>query len=434
MPLLSIIIPVFNVENYLDECLQSILNQDFTDYEIILVDNGSTDTSGKICDVYASKHDNIKVIHLEVNSLPAGARNVGLSAAVGEYVHFCDSDDYYVTGSFSRMAHLLRDRSPSVLMGQFICVPEKGAFVCSDVQLDPEVFAHSNASVIAEYLLSLPNLLCTPWRFIVKREFLISHNLTFPEGYHSEDEEWFPKVVCSADKFALLTEPFYYYRPRAVGSVTSVKTFLISKSHLAVAINLLRFLHEKQYTDARRDLIHARVNLLLSLFATRCDTFTTEQLHELAAVIESNMDLIPLISDKSCHGDVFAFCRQYGPYMGLCLYRTYVMESTLALVYGKEDKDIYIFPTGYNGEGTARILQNAGYNVKGFLDNSELKEGCTINGLPVSLPDILRNIPPDRRNNIFVMVTTQRKHVAQAIKDQLRELGLDDSQFVSRIY
>lgn len=129
MPLLSIIIPVYNVQNYLDECLISILNQEFKDYEIILINNASKDNSGAICDSYALKHPQIKVIHLEVNALPGGARNVGLQHAVGEYIHFCDSDDYYLTGSLSKVADTLISFSPSVLIGQFICNPEKGAFL-----------------------------------------------------------------------------------------------------------------------------------------------------------------------------------------------------------------------------------------------------------------------------------------------------------------
>jgi glycosyltransferase involved in cell wall biosynthesis len=434
LPLLSIIIPVFNVEQYLGQCLDSILHQNFNDYEVILIDNGSTDASGEICDAYASNHDFIHVIHLKVNSLPAGARNVGLGFAVGEYVHFCDSDDFYVEGSFERIARLLNDRSISVLFGQFIAVPEKGAFICNDVPLDPQVFAHCDASVISEYLLTLPNLLCTPWRLIVKRTLLLSERIAFPEGYHSEDEEWFPKVICSADTFALLSEPFYFYRPRALGSVSSVKTFLNSKSHIAVAINLLRFLNDKKFIDPRRDLIQDRVNLLYALFSTQCDTFTREQLHELADLLEDNLDLHPMIREISPSIDLFEFAGRYGSYKGLCLYRTLVMEETLEQVYGKENKDIYIFPTGYNGEGTARILQNAGYNVRGFIDNSELKNGSIINGLLVSQPNILKNISPDKRNQLFVIVTSQWKHVVKSIINQLREMGLSESQFCSRVY
>lgn len=435
MPILSVIIPVYNVESHLEECLQSILNQIDIDYEVILVDNASTDRSGCICDAYAARYKHIKTIHQDVNSLPAGARNAGLRIATGNYVHFCDSDDYYINGVFLQIKDLLQCSGPDVLMGRFVCVPEKGAYITSDVTLDPDVFKGCCSNSMAEYLLSLPNLLCTSWRLIVSRELLLANCITFPEGCHSEDEEWFTKVICCANTFALLHEPFYCYRPRAIGSITATKEYLNSKSHLIVTLHLLRFLHEKNYEDARRNLIYSRVDFLLGLFATRCDTFCRRELHELADIIEKNMDIFPLIAKLPRNYYLFELINVYGPFIGICMYRTLVVETTLELLYGQEDKEmIYVFPTGYNGEGTARILQNAGYNVKGFLDNSEQKAGCVINGLSVSLPSTLERMSPETLAGIFVIVTIQSEHIAQLIKKQLRELGLRDFQFASRIY
>ena len=92
-PLISVIVPVYNVEEYLTQCIESIINQTYTNLEIILVDDGSTDQSGKICDEYAIKDDRIQVIHKE-NRGVGSARNVGLDTSKGEYVSFVDSDDY----------------------------------------------------------------------------------------------------------------------------------------------------------------------------------------------------------------------------------------------------------------------------------------------------------------------------------------------------
>jgi glycosyltransferase involved in cell wall biosynthesis len=93
MSLFSIIIPVYKVEKYLDECVQSVLSQSFTDYECILVDDGSPDNCPQICDEYAKKYEQIKIIHKENGGL-SDARNVGILQASGEYIVFLDSDDY----------------------------------------------------------------------------------------------------------------------------------------------------------------------------------------------------------------------------------------------------------------------------------------------------------------------------------------------------
>ena len=90
---LSIIVPVYNVEKYLEDCVESLLNQTYQNYEIILVDDGSTDSSGKICDIVAESSSKIKVIHKENGGL-SSARNTGLRAARGRYIGFVDSDDY----------------------------------------------------------------------------------------------------------------------------------------------------------------------------------------------------------------------------------------------------------------------------------------------------------------------------------------------------
>lgn len=93
MPKISIIVPVYNVEKYLRKCIDSILNQTFKDFELILIDDGSTDESGKICDEYNLKDNRIKVIHKENGGL-SSARNAGLDIAQGEYIGFVDSDDW----------------------------------------------------------------------------------------------------------------------------------------------------------------------------------------------------------------------------------------------------------------------------------------------------------------------------------------------------
>ncbi|CAD0142205.1 glycosyltransferase family 2 protein [Streptococcus thermophilus] len=96
----SVIIPVYNVEKYIDRCLKSIISQNYDDLEIIVVDNGSTDSSGSICDTYANEHSNISVYHIENHGV-GSARNFGLSKARGEFIYFVDSDDYLVGNLFA---------------------------------------------------------------------------------------------------------------------------------------------------------------------------------------------------------------------------------------------------------------------------------------------------------------------------------------------
>lgn len=113
-PVFSVIVPVYNVEKYLAECVDSILNQSFGDFELILVDDGSPDNCPAICDEYAAKDSRVRVIH-KPNSGVSSARNEGIRAAAGEYILFCDSDDYYVAGALETVYNGLRDRECDIL-------------------------------------------------------------------------------------------------------------------------------------------------------------------------------------------------------------------------------------------------------------------------------------------------------------------------------
>lgn len=113
-PFFSVIVPVYNVEKYLRECVDSILNQSFTDFELILVDDGSPDGCPSICDAYALKDKRVKVIH-KPNGGVSSARNTGLEIAAGEYVLFCDSDDYHLEGSLEKIYSSLVTNKPDVL-------------------------------------------------------------------------------------------------------------------------------------------------------------------------------------------------------------------------------------------------------------------------------------------------------------------------------
>lgn len=123
---ISVIVPVYNVEKYLDECIQSIVSQTFKDIEIILVNDGSTDASGLICDLWVQKDERIKVIHKKNGGL-SSARNAGIDVAQGKYIIFVDSDDYWIgTDSLAHLYDTAEKFDADVVRGEYIAVNEKG--------------------------------------------------------------------------------------------------------------------------------------------------------------------------------------------------------------------------------------------------------------------------------------------------------------------
>lgn len=215
--LFSVIIPVYNVEKYLRECVDSILSQTFTDFEIILVDDGSKDSSGIICDEYAKNDARVKVIHQE-NAGQSVARNVGTSAALGDYIIYIDSDDYVSSNDFlTKVAERAATNVEVVLYGY-------KKYYESNRTFGPDCCGYPNienlpTSEIIKSLLSVDMYEASPWTKAIKRSLLTENQIQFVPNMISEDSDWYLRVVTKAKTFSSVNEAFIVYRQRE-GSVS----------------------------------------------------------------------------------------------------------------------------------------------------------------------------------------------------------------------
>ena len=247
---LSIIVPIYGVAKYLPKCVDTLLAQDISDYEIILVDDGSTDESPEICDQYAGRYSNIKVIHQENAGLSA-ARNAGLAIAQGEYILFVDSDDYLqqnVLGAL--LAQAERDQL-DVLRFRYQNVKESG-----------EAFApykdmtnYNDYSAIPTDGLTFLNERmgnqCYAVQFLIKCE--IAQQELFTPSIYFEDTDWTPRMLLRAKRVASTDSVVYNYLWRE-GSITlSQKDITKQRKQLQDKMDLLRKLNDwgKQVTDRR---------------------------------------------------------------------------------------------------------------------------------------------------------------------------------------
>lgn len=220
----SVIIPVYNVENYLHECVDSIVNQTCQDFELILIDNGSTDSSGQICDEYASKYPNVRVKHLMPNIMASGARNEGQSLAQGDYILFIDSDDYYID---NKVFEKLKERTlnnPDVILFNHIDYFEKtGTFGKKLYNMDVETEGRRAVDICKE-LIDKDSYYNSAWSKAIKRSILEDNNIHFTPGLTVEDNDWYYKVVLHLKSVAIVNESLYVYRRRTSGSITSSGT------------------------------------------------------------------------------------------------------------------------------------------------------------------------------------------------------------------
>ena len=220
-PLISIITPVYNVEKYLRQCIESIIVQDFEEWELILVDDGSTDKSGAICDEYALKEERIRVLHKE-NTGVADSRNLALQLAKADLIGFVDSDDWIEPDMYSVLYHTLIDNQADIaICGYFANYKNysKPTFTTGEV-----VVYNQNEAL---RLLSEDKFHSQIWDKLFRREVITE---LFPKSYYYEDLATLFKWFINADKVAFCKKPEYHYRQR--GSSTVYDSDPLKRYHL----------------------------------------------------------------------------------------------------------------------------------------------------------------------------------------------------------
>lgn len=216
----SIIIPVYNVEKYLKECIDSVIAQTYKELEIIVIDDGSTDASSQICDTYETIDSRIKVIH-QCNGGLSVARNVGMSLATGDYIYFLDSDDYIDRTAVEKLCDLMEYNGADVVIFNAICFCEDHIAVKKDSYIRKGNYSSNNSMELAlqEFMLDEYKP-CVPLAFF-NREFLKAHGMKFLEGIAGEDELFMYFIYMTACKMIYCESTFYHRRVRAGSIMTS---------------------------------------------------------------------------------------------------------------------------------------------------------------------------------------------------------------------
>ena len=219
----SIVVPIYNVEAYLQQCIDSILGQTFTDYEVILVDDGSKDKSPKICDEYAQKDGRIQVIHKD-NGGQALARNIGTKQARGQYLIYLDSDDYIAYDTF------LEELYSKAITGfpDVICYKFRKYFDDTKEMKEcnfsiPKFLESDNIANRIEKLTKNDAFYCAPWTKAIKLALIKNNDVQFANGLLSEDQDWYYNVLINASSLEGINKSYIVYRQRKNSTSNSWK-------------------------------------------------------------------------------------------------------------------------------------------------------------------------------------------------------------------
>lgn len=259
MPAISVIVPVYKAEAFLTDCVESILSQSFSDFELILVEDGSPDNSGRICDAYAAKYDHVSVIHQE-NQGQAAARNHAMAQAKGQWICFVDSDDLI----HPRMLELLDQARKESGAPVSMCGMLEAVQLPEDFRKDREA-RFRTLTMDEETLVSLHDADAYPgWvacAKLIRRDLIEAY--PFREGRVYEDNEAVCRWICNAGTLAVTEEKLYFYRGNP-DSTTKADFRLKRLDYLWALESIIGFYGEIGYPQMRRRFLDRYFDAVLS--------------------------------------------------------------------------------------------------------------------------------------------------------------------------
>ena len=247
MPKLSIIVPIYNVEKYLPRCIESILNQTFKDFELVLVNDGSTDKCKEICEKY-KKMDSRIIVANKKNGGLSSARNLGLDISKGDYIGFVDSDDFIHVNMYEILFNIINTNGSDIVICDYHKVNEDNIKKCEEMKSNNHDIRVENINNIdsIEKVLTVGKKFIVAWNKIYKRSLF--DNLRYKEGVIYEDEFLAHRILYKCSKVSIINQALYYYVQRKgsiVNSPFSSKNF----DKVYAIKDRVDFLNEKKITN-----------------------------------------------------------------------------------------------------------------------------------------------------------------------------------------
>ncbi len=301
---MSIIIPVYNVEKWLNKCVESVLQQTYENLEIILINDGSADNSGTICDYYGSKDSRVTVIHNQNSGLSV-TRNIGMKQATGDYIMFLDSDDYILDNNIiSNFVEILNKDKSDFIYSSYCRFNDEDEDVITEVlplNISQSDLNQLNGIEALALLIKENSYHHAAYLKICRSDFLINNKLFFKENIYHEDSEWTPRLFYFAHKVSLYKGNYYMRRMREDSIMTTKNEKNITKKicdTLMIANELSKFYLQLNQSGEREIIINDFVRMYWGHLTHVMQIQNKKNLRECSLILDKTKEIFLYSSNK----------------------------------------------------------------------------------------------------------------------------------------
>ena len=418
---LSIIVPVYNSENYLVECLDSICKQIKNNIELILINDGSTDKSIKICNKYKKKFNFIKLINLKKNKGVSFSRNAGIRLSLGEFICFVDSDDQLLPGSIKNILNYTKIHSDYnfFIIRNFVLNKKRINFKYDLSSFIPNEKKNS--------ILNSTNC----WNFVIKKKFLKINKIYFKNLKVTEDWVFVSEMLCLTKKFKIIKKPAYMHRmyePNTLGKKTG---YLIVMSRLKVISEIAKILFKRKiYLNKQKiKFLKRLLELSTEQMYSNLILCNSHQIKNASKYLDNYHISIKKLSKISFNklNNIFSDKRNIEKL--LLKYKLKSYEKLKNILKKSDKKNAIVFCAGGYGKTALKILLNSGAKVDYVVDNNPLYLEKKIDNFSIKSPYFLKkNINKFFDYNIFIC--NKKNSVFGQIKLQLKNIGFENKNII----
>ena len=394
---ISIIIPCYNAEKFLGECLDSVLGQTLKDIEVICVDDGSSDNTLAILDEYALKHSNVIVLK-QTNNGPGAARNSAILHAKGKYIAFMDSDDFYYSDDTLQKMYEKAEEKSAFICGGSVCNFRSGVYTYDGLR--PGMVFSQDGWISKEEFEAFAGY----WRFIYNRRMILDNRITFPDYRRCEDPVFFLKAIAASKRVYCLKDITYCYRKEhkkdTLDLEKSVHSAMGMRDSLRIAVEADM---KNIFPEIIKD-IHGELSALIYRFAALGDERMYKLAHELNEIIGvENKDGLLLEGDE------------------INEYVARIDTEKKNFFDSLNNKRILVFGAGIVGKQVAGFLKDNNIRQEAFVVSDMKQNEAVVEGVAVHLIDDY----VDKRDECVVIIATF-PYLHDEIKGILENKGFEN--------